>query len=226
VVAFVPGSAGAGASILAVGLAVAARRQGLSTLLVGADPGGRHVELVAGSPGAGGSLAVLDLDRWDGASVPPDAMAAALRAARHGRDLVVVDLPRVLDDAARLALTCADRCYIVVTGEIRACAAAGRVVAAVRRHCPGTSLVVRAMVPGGLRAAEVAEALALPLAGVLPAAPTVDPSVPGRPSSNASALRAVSGLSRRLLADSGARRRAVDLPVWPEPAAAFTGVDR
>jgi hypothetical protein len=215
VVAFVSASAGAGASTLAAGLGVVARRQGLSALLVGADPARVLAEQAVGPPGGGGTLAILNFGSGDATGVPPDAMAAALRAARHGRDLVVVDLPHPFDAAARLALSSADRCYVVVAAEIRACAAAVRVAAAIRRHCPGLALVVRAVVPGGLRPGEVAEALDLPLAGVLPS-PAGDPTG----SSLDAGLRAVTGLGRRLLAESGARRRApAGLAAGP-PAAA------
>jgi hypothetical protein len=204
VVAFVSGRPGAGASTLARGLATLAYRQGMSTLLIGGDPATLSAEHPVGSGGAG-TLAVLSLDR-DGTSVPPEVMAAALRAARHGQDLVVVDLPHAFDEAARLALSCVDRCYLVVTAEIQACVAATRVAAAVRRHCPGLALVVRAVGPGGLRPDEIAEALKLPLAGILPPA-TADPTAPSHVDTR---LRAISGLCRRLLANSGARRRVAD----------------
>jgi len=231
VVAFVSGNPDGGASLLAAGVALAAHQQGLATLLVGTDryaPGTGspdssaqlvRAELldVAGAKAtaaggdqtrpesAGATLAVLSFDRSDTSGVPPDAMAAALRAARHGRDLVVVDLPYAYDDASRLALSCADHCYLTVVAGIRECAAAARVAAAVRRHCPRLALVVRVAARRGLRPDEVAEALDLPLAGVLP------PRVPGvGEATNADTGPMVAALSRRLLAQIGATRR-------PEP---------
>ena len=51
-------------------------------------------------------------------------MAAAVDAGRRGRDLVVIDLPRRFDESSLLALTAADRAYLVVPAELRACAAA------------------------------------------------------------------------------------------------------
>ncbi len=63
-------------------------------------------------------------------------MAATLEAGRRGRDLVVVDLPRQLDDAAQIALQAADQTYLVVPAELRAAAAAARVAATVTPHCP------------------------------------------------------------------------------------------
>lgn len=225
VVAFLSGNPEADASRLAVGVALAARQRGLATLLVVTDRRGVRVgsadapaELVpAGllggvdtapafgqqeSPNGPATLAVLSFDRPDGSTVPPDAMAAALRAARHGRDLVVVDLPHAYDDASRLALSCADRGYLTVVAAIRECAAAARVAAAARRHCPQLALVVRGVARCGLRPGEVAEALDLPLAGVLPPQDAGGRAVPyGDPEP------VVAALCRRLLAQIGATRR-------------------
>lgn len=193
VLAVVGGRGGAGASVLAASLAVTARRSGLDVLLVDADPLGGGVDLVLGwedlsglrwpdlvdsrgpmnppalvaaLPGLG-SLAVLSFDRRETTSAPPEAMAAALDAGRRGRDLVVVDLPRRFDEAAQLALTTADRTFLVVPGELRACAAATRIAAAVRRFCPAVSVVVRGPVPGGVAAEAIARGLNLPLSGQL-----------------------------------------------------------
>ena len=52
-------------------------------------------------------------------------------------------------EAALLALTAADRGLLVVVAHVRDCAAATRVVASVRRHCPGLTVVVRGAGPGG-----------------------------------------------------------------------------
>jgi secretion/DNA translocation related CpaE-like protein len=192
-VAVIGGRGGAGASVLAAGLAVTAARSGLRTLLVDADPLGGGVDLILGwesldglrwpalsqasgrvSPPAlvevlpqRGELVVLSWDRGDVLAVPAEAMATALDAGRRGQDLVVVDLPRRLDDASVLALGAADRAYLVVPAELRACAAAARVAAAAAPHCPALSVVVRGPAPGGLRGPDVATALGLRLAGTL-----------------------------------------------------------
>jgi secretion/DNA translocation related CpaE-like protein len=192
-VAVLGGRGGAGASVLAAGLAVTAARCGMRTLLVDADPLGGGVDLVLGwesldglrwpalsqtsgrvSPPAlvevlpqRGELVVLSWDRGEVLTVPAEAMASALDAGRRGQDLVVVDLPRRLDDASVLALGAADRTYLVVPAELRACAAAARVAAAAAPHCPSLSVVVRGPAPGGLRGPDVAAALGLSLAGTL-----------------------------------------------------------
>ncbi|QKW11804.1 septum site-determining protein Ssd [Verrucosispora sp. NA02020] len=193
VVAVLGGRGGAGASILAGGLAVTAARTRLRTLLLDADPLGGGLDLVLGweqleglrwpaltgtdgrvdAPAlvralpSRGDLVVLSWDRGDLVAVPAEAMAATLDAARRGRDFVVVDLPRYLDDAAVTALQAADRVFVVVPAELRATAAAARVVAMAGPHCHDLSVVVRGPAPGRLRAAELAKALGLPLAGSL-----------------------------------------------------------
>ncbi|BCJ58995.1 septum site-determining protein Ssd [Micromonospora endophytica] len=193
VVAVVGGRGGAGASILAGGLAVTAARARLRTLLLDADPLGGGLDLVLGweqleglrwpaltgadgrvdAPAlvralpSRGDLVVLSWDRGDVLAVPAEAMAATLDAARRGREFVVVDLPRQLDDAAVTALQSADRAFVVVPAELRATAAAARVAAVAAPHCHDLSVIVRGPAPGRLRAAEVARALGLPLAGTL-----------------------------------------------------------
>ncbi|MEV1328283.1 septum site-determining protein Ssd [Micromonospora costi] len=199
VVAVLGGRGGAGASILSGGLAVSAARARLRTLLVDADPLGGGLDLVLGweqleglrwpalSDADGrvdapalvralpsrGDLVVLSWDRGDLLALPAPAMAATLDAARRGRDFVVVDLPRQLDDAAVTALQAADRAYVVVPAELRATAAAARVVAAAGPHCTDLAVIVRGPAPGRLRAAEVARALGLPLGGTLRPEPAI-----------------------------------------------------
>jgi secretion/DNA translocation related CpaE-like protein len=192
-VAVLGGRGGAGASVLAAGLAVTAARSGMRTLLVDADPLGGGVDLVLGWEGLDGlrwpaltqtsgrvsppalvevlpqrgELVVLSWDRGEVLGVPAEAMASALDAGRRGQDLVVVDLPRRLDDASVLALGAADRAFLMVPAELRACAAAARVAAVAAPHCSSLSVVVRGPAPGGLRGPDVAAALGLPLAGTL-----------------------------------------------------------
>lgn len=193
IVAVLGGRGGAGASVLAGGLAVTAARSHLRTLLVDADPLGGGLDLVLGweqleglrwpgLTGTGGrvdppslvralpsrgDLVVLSWDRGDLLPLAAEAMAATIDAGRRGRDVVVLDLPRHLDDAAVVALQSADRALIVVPAELRATAAAARVVAEAAPHCADLAVVVRGPAPGRLKATEVARALGLPLAGTL-----------------------------------------------------------
>ena len=114
-----------------------------------------------------GDLVLLSFARDESPAVPGEAMAATLDAGRRGRDVIVVDLPRQLDDAAVLALQAADRAVLIVPAELRATASATRVVRTVRAHRDDLTLVVRGPAPGRLKAREVAKALGLPLVGSL-----------------------------------------------------------
>jgi secretion/DNA translocation related CpaE-like protein len=198
VLAVIGGRGGAGASILAGGLAVTSVSAGLRTLLIDGDPLGGGLDLVLGwervdglrwpalSEAGGrvdppallqalphrGDLVLLSFARDSPATdpllaVPGEAMAATLDAARRGRDVIVADLPRQLDDAAVLALQAADRALIVVPAELRATAAAARIAAVAAIHCDNLAVVVRGPAPGRLKAREISRALGLPLAGSL-----------------------------------------------------------
>jgi secretion/DNA translocation related CpaE-like protein len=232
VVAVLGGRGGAGASVLATALAVTGRRRGLDTLLVDADPLGGGVDLVLGwermqglrwpalvdacgrvSPPAlvgalpgEGSLAVLSFDRSALDSVPTDAMTAALDAGRRGRDLVVVDLPRNLDEPSALALSAADRAYLVVPADLRACAAARQVVIAAAHHCAVISAVVRTSGAGGMVPAEVARVLELPLAGTLRNEPRVLRALESGDPPGASGRGPLAELCQHLLHDLTPRR--------------------
>jgi secretion/DNA translocation related CpaE-like protein len=232
VVAVLGGSGGAGASVLATGLAVTAQRRGLQTLLVDADPYGGGVDLVLGwerleglrwpalvdargrvNPPAlvgalpsEGSLAVLSFDRSDVDRVPTEAVAAALDAGRRGRDLVVIDLPRRFDDPTLLALTAADRAFLVVPAELRACAAARQIAALARQRCPALAVVVRAPVVGGVVPTEVARALGLPLAGILRPEPGLVRALEAGDAPAGNGRGPLAELCRELLTDVGPRR--------------------
>jgi secretion/DNA translocation related CpaE-like protein len=193
ILAVIGGRGGAGASILAAALAVTAVSEGHRTLLVDADPVGGGLDLVLGwegmdglrwpaLAGAGGrvhppallkalphrgDLVLLSFARDEVLPVPGEAMAATLDAARRGRDVIIADLPRRLDDAATLALEAADQTIMIVPAELRATAAASRIAALVRVHCENLAVVVRGPAPGKLKAREVADSIGLPLAGSL-----------------------------------------------------------
>ncbi|WP_163512240.1 septum site-determining protein Ssd [Fodinicola acaciae] len=194
VVAVVGGRGGAGASVLAAGLAVTAVRMGLRPLLVDADPLGggidlalggeqtaglRWPDLTAGPPGRlnapsllkalprVGELCVLSWDRSDVLEADPAAVRAVLEAGRRGRDLVVVDLPRRPDDATTAAVQASDTTLLVVPAEVRGCAAAARMAKVLQPHCADLRIVVRGPAPAGLKSRDLAKALGLPLAGLL-----------------------------------------------------------
>ncbi|HEY0487077.1 MAG TPA: septum site-determining protein Ssd [Mycobacteriales bacterium] len=193
IVGIVGGRGGAGASVLAAGLAVTAVRCGLRALLVDADPYGGGLDLVVGGEDSAGlrwpdlaattgrvsgqalylalprlgELSVLSWDRGDLLEIPPPAVDAVLDVGRQGSDLVVVDLPRRPDEAAVRVLQAADRVLLVVPAEVRASAAARRVVQAVAPHCADLQLVVRGPAPAGLSSRDLVAMVGLPLAGTM-----------------------------------------------------------
>jgi secretion/DNA translocation related CpaE-like protein len=190
-VSVVGGRGGAGASVVAAALAGVAVRAGLRTFLVDGDRLGGGIDLVLGKEGAPGArwpdfaerrgrlscsalrdalpgtdrLAVLSWGRGDTSPIPAAAMRSVLQAAARGSDLVVVDLPRHLDEAGVEALLATDVVLLVVPAEVRATVAADQVATAVRRYVGDIRVVVRRPAPGGLSAEVIAKSLGLPLAG-------------------------------------------------------------
>ncbi|MGF1427852.1 septum site-determining protein Ssd [Kitasatospora sp. LaBMicrA B282] len=193
-VAVLGGRGGAGSSTLACALAVTAARLGHRAMLIDADPLGGGVDLLLGGEAVDGlrwpdlatargrvngtelvqalprlhRISALSWDRGSAPPIPPTAMRSVLTAARRRGGLVVLDLPRHLDRAAGLALDQADTGLLVVPAELRALAAAGRVAATAAPQLADLRAVVRLPGSAGLRGAEVARGLGLPLAGEIP----------------------------------------------------------
>lgn len=196
-VAVLGGRGGAGASTLSAALACAAAGREVNTMLVDADPLGGGIDMLLGREDATGlrwpdlaaaagrlsaeslraalprvgPLSVLSCGRGESLQLPLDAVRAVLAAARRSHDLVVVDLPRHLDDVAELVLSTATSTLLVVPAEVRATAAAGRVAVGVGLLAGDVRAVVRGPAPSGLTGPLVADALGLPLAGWMDAEP-------------------------------------------------------
>jgi len=183
-VAVISGRGGAGASIFSTALAVAAS----DALLVDADPWSGGTDLLLGLEGQPGlrwpdvsvqtgrvSLAAVRdaLPRHRGvgvlsgarheADITSGSLLAIVDAGRRGGVTVVCDLPRRLTEAAETALDAADLVVLVAACDIRSCAAAAAMAPALTGINPNIGLVVRGPSPGGLRAADVAQAAGLPL---------------------------------------------------------------
>jgi secretion/DNA translocation related CpaE-like protein len=197
VLAVVGGRGGAGASTLALALAITARRRDLGVTLLDLDPLGGGLDLALGAEAAPGlrwsdlrnapgrlppgivratavcveGVSLVGWERSAPAEVSPQAVDAVMRCAAEDGDLVVVDLPRSLDDVGRIVLGAARRVLVVVPAEVRAAAAAARVVAALEPYAGDLALVVRGPAPTGLPAESIADSLGLPLAGELRAEP-------------------------------------------------------
>jgi secretion/DNA translocation related CpaE-like protein len=231
-VGVIGGSGGAGASTLACALALRAARAGERTILIDGDPLGGGMDVLLGGETAEGlrwpdfaasrgrvgagaleeslpelhALRVLSWDRGDRVVVPPPAMRSVVAAARRRGGVVVVDLPRRVDEAVAEVLAQLDLVLLVVPGELRAVAAAGRVAAGVRMVARDVRVAVRGRGPGGLDAEAVAGLLGVPLAGEVP----VEVGLPGRvadgepPGSHArgALARFCDGFWRRVLAGS------------------------
>lgn len=198
VVAVVGSGGGAGASTFAAGLALAAASRSLRTLLVDADPLGGGLDIMLGiedAPGVRwpdladtrgrlsaasldqalphiGGIAVLSCGREGATSITPESLTAVLDAGERGFDLVLVDLPRQLDQAGEIALARSNEALLVCTNRVRSAAAAAQVSAALQSRCASVGLVLRADARGVSDDA-VRTALALPIRAVLPHAPSL-----------------------------------------------------
>ena len=200
-VAVLGGRGGAGASVFAAGLAVTAGRAGLRTMLVDADPLGGGVDLAVGWDSQRADLTVLSCAKAGLAGLSADAMRTAIDDGRALCDLVVADLPRRLDDAAVVALQAADRVFLLVPAELRACAAAARVAKAAALHTEALELIVRAPGPGRLRTREIARALDLPVAGTLRSEPGLSRALERGAPPAGSGRGPLALLCRRLIGD-------------------------
>lgn len=196
-VGVIGGRGGAGASTLACALAVTAARSGQRTMLVDGDPLGGGIDVLLGGERSTGlrwpdladsrgrmssgaleeslprlhDLSVLSWDRGDTVTIAAEAMRSVMSAARRRGGVVVVDLPRRVDDAAAEALAQVDVGLLVVPAELRAVVAAKRVAGSVGLLLKDLRAVVRAPSPTGLHDEEIARMLRLSLAGELPPEP-------------------------------------------------------
>lgn len=193
-VGVIGGRGGSGASTLACALAVTAARAGWRSMLIDGDPLGGGIDVLLGGERAEGmrwpdfahskgrvgagaleeslpalhGLRVLSWGRDDCVTIPPPAMRAVLAAARRLGGVVVVDLPRRVDESVAEALGQLDLGLLVVPGELRAVAAAKRVASTVGMILDDLRVVARGPYAAGLDERWVAQALGLPLAGELP----------------------------------------------------------
>jgi secretion/DNA translocation related CpaE-like protein len=185
VVSVIGGCGGSGATTFAAALAMTSARRRQPTLVIDADPLGGGIDLVLGSEhdaglrwpdlaGTSGRLSattlrdalprtgelwMLSWDRGSRLPVTAGAMRSVMSAGQRGHELVVVDLPRHLDAAAEEAVVRSAVTLLVVPAEVRAVAAASRVLAGVRALAPRVGLVVRGPGPSGLDAEEIGESL-------------------------------------------------------------------
>ncbi|MEV0613853.1 septum site-determining protein Ssd [Nonomuraea sp. NPDC050404] len=194
VICVIGGRGGAGASVLAACLALRASADHLRTLLVDADPLGGGIDALLGHEEASGArwgdlvaregrisssalqaalpafgdLAVLSFHRGEVGPIPAQAMRSVLEAGRRGFDLVVVDLPRHLDPAAKEALTRAKTTLTVATADVRGILSTSQILSEIRKHTADIRAVVR---PGVVDDDTAMSSLGIPSAGNLPDQP-------------------------------------------------------
>ena len=196
VLGVVGGRGGAGASVLAATLALAADRDPGGALLVDCDPLGGGLDLLLGmekTPGPrwpevrlsgrvsvpalaaalpqrrhrGGSLPVLACGR-DGQGPAPEALSAVVAAGRRAGRTVVCDLPRTLGEAAAEAVTVADLVVVVVPVEFRACMAAKQVLRPLSELTARLGVVACGRSRAGVSAGQTAGLLGPPLLASMP----------------------------------------------------------
>jgi hypothetical protein len=92
-------------------------------------------------------------------------MRTVLAAGQRGCDVVVVDLPRRVDDAAIEALASADTTLLVVPAQVRALAAAQRIRNQISAAVSDVRIVVRGPMESGLTPGLIADNVGLPLIG-------------------------------------------------------------
>lgn len=192
VLGVVSSGGGAGASTVAVTLAGLAAQES-RVLLVDLDPLAGGVDVLVGREAATGtrwadladtrgrlSPQTLEhaLPMWSGVSVlswgrdgasrlAPDAVSSVLDAGERAFDLVVLDLPRSLDDVTDLALGRAQQALLVTAACVRGVAASARMGTALRDRTASLGVVVRRQ-PRGVSTEAVASVLSDPIVGEVP----------------------------------------------------------
>lgn len=194
IVGVIAGRGGAGASVFATALAQTAP----DALLIDADPWGGGIDLVLGSEGETGlrwpdlsvqggrlsypalrdalpqrrGVSVLSGSRT-GNDIDAAPLGAVIDAGSRGGATVICDLPRRSTEAVETVLDAADLVVVMAPADVRSCAAAAAIVPWVSAANPNAGVVVRGPSPGGLRSADVAKIVGLPLLAAMRAQPGV-----------------------------------------------------
>ena len=167
-------------------------------LLIDADPWSGGIDLILGSEGdtglrwpdlamQGGRLSypalrdalpqrggvtVLSGSRIGG-DIDAAPLGAVIDAGSRGGATVICDLPRRSTGAVETVLDAADLVVVIAPADVRSCAAAAAIVPWVSAVNPNAGVVVRGPSPGGLRSADVAKIVGLPLLAAMRAQPGV-----------------------------------------------------
>jgi secretion/DNA translocation related CpaE-like protein len=189
---------GAGASVFATALAVAAVRAKVTPYLLDLDPLGCGLNVILGiddtrgltwdqvSAGVGRipalslqttvavvhGVGLLGWDELAGGQVAAGVAGAVVDTARLCTPLTVIDLGRAVTDSQQEALSRCDRVMMIVPADVRSVRAARRMT-----HRQGLSMcevVVRGPNPGGIVAQDVGQALGLPVLAAVAADRSLD----------------------------------------------------
>ncbi|GAA2988201.1 septum site-determining protein Ssd [Actinokineospora diospyrosa] len=203
VLAVLGGQGGAGASVFATAVALAAVGTGTNALLVDCDPLGGGLDLLLGAEGEPGlrwpdvrlrsgrvpvsslhaslpgrtkgkSRLTLLSGAREGDGPSSDAVIAVMEAGKRAGETVVCDLPRTPDPTSRAVFDRADLTVVVVPAELRAAAATRRLTKYLASQGIHPSLVVRSA--PHLRPTDIARAVDLPLLATY----RRDPGLPAR----------------------------------------------
>jgi len=198
-VAIIPGSGGAGASLLSVGLAFHARQLFSDVVLVDLDESSAGLDIVLGietQPGMRwqdfhsltGSISGSDILRGlpardgvallthnDSKSTPakfaPDAIIEQLRGVSG---LVIIDFPRFTNQIAAVKiLQQCDVAFVVSPSTVRGSATTKIAISKISKHVTTTELVIRNLPGTNLDALRIAQSLDVPLAGVVNSDPRI-----------------------------------------------------
>jgi len=198
-VAIIPGSGGAGASLLSVGLAFHARQLFSDVVLVDLDESSAGLDIVLGietQPGMRwqdfhsltGSISGSDILRGlpardgvallthnDSKSTPakfvPEAIIEQLRGVSG---LVIIDFPRFTNQIAAVKiLQQCDVAFVVTPSTVRGSATTKIAISKISKHVATTELVIRNLPGTSLDALRIAQSLDVPLAGVVNSDPRI-----------------------------------------------------
>ncbi len=121
-------------------------------------------------PGRTGTEPDLALVTWGGSDaerIPVAAMRNALRVLRTSADIVVVDLPRAVDDSTQLVLSEATHTLVIAPVSERTAVSTSRLLPRLSVVGPRPQLVARLPSRDELTAREFANLLDAPLAGIV-----------------------------------------------------------
>ncbi|TDQ04747.1 septum site-determining protein Ssd [Labedaea rhizosphaerae] len=193
VIAVVGGRGGAGASVFAAALGLAALHRGHNVFLVDCDPHGSGVDLVLGADSLDGArwsdlrieagrvsaaalrralptmgrgkaeLTVLACRSHERGPTTAAAVTAVVEAGLRAGYTVVCDLPRTIGERESAVLARSAMAVLVVPVDVRSCSAARGLAAKLRDRTDNVQLVARGLSPTGLTGGDLAKVLEVPL---------------------------------------------------------------